>query len=70
MSEYCKNCKELADRLEASELKLRNLKLVLQDYNAAARKFIEKVRTGRARSTETYNDLRRCLFDAAAAWEE
>lgn len=34
---------------------------ILDLYDAAARRFIEKVETGRARSTETYSDLKAAL---------
>jgi len=34
---------------------------VLAKYDAAARKFIDKVDTGRAKSVETYNELKACL---------
>lgn len=35
-----------------------NLLRIIQAYNKAADKFIEKVDTGRARSKETYADLK------------
>ena len=44
----------------------------LEAYDNAARKFIEKVDTGRASSTETYRELRSCLRRGAgpnARWE-
>ena len=34
----------------------------LEQYDTVARKFIEKVDSGRAFSTETYRDLRDCLL--------
>jgi len=33
---------------------------VLKQYNKAAKKFIDKVETGKAKSVETYNDLKKC----------
>jgi hypothetical protein len=36
---------------------VRRLKAKVAAYNKAADKFLEKVRTGKARSVETYNDL-------------
>jgi hypothetical protein len=43
--------KSLYDQLKAAQE-------VLKIYDAAADKFIDKVDTGRARSVETYNDLK------------
>lgn len=42
----------------------KELLQVLSDYNAAADKFIAKVETGRARSVETYADLKACRAKA------
>jgi len=38
---------------------------VLVAYNAAAKKFIDKCESGRARSVETYVDLKACMEMAA-----
>ena len=45
---------------EIASLNRRNgaLRLVLTMYDAAADKFLKKVETGKARSTETYSELR------------
>lgn len=47
--------------LQAYETVLNQLEAarkVLKEYDQAADKFIKKVDTGRARSVETYNDLK------------
>jgi hypothetical protein len=42
------------------EKELEELKALLREYRLAAQKFIAKCETGRARSVETYADLRAC----------
>jgi hypothetical protein len=50
--------------LLAKELKYDGLKRALAGYNTAARKFVAKVDSGKARSVETYADLKACLAAA------
>jgi hypothetical protein len=45
------------DYSDVNDIIIKRLKAKLAAYNKAADKFIEKVRTGKARSVETYNDL-------------
>lgn len=67
MIEELKACAESADWAKAEKL-AHWLAQTLSDrdrriaaYDAAARKFIEKVESGRAHSKETYADLKDCL---------
>lgn len=48
----------------------RDLADVLEDYVEASEKFINKVDTGRAKSVETYNDLKRCTIKAKNVIED
>lgn len=42
-------------------LSVDEMKQIINAFVAAAEKFVEKVESGRARSHETYNDLKACL---------
>lgn len=39
---------------------INKLLSVIEKYDKASQKFINKVETGKARSVETYNDLKKC----------
>lgn len=43
------------------ETRIETLRDALETYDVAAEKFISKVESGRARSMETYNDLKQAL---------
>jgi hypothetical protein len=45
----------------------KSLLTALANYDAAAEKFINKVKTGRAISSETYADLRQALANSKEA---
>lgn len=49
---------------------IERLKYVLALYDAAARKFVAKVESGRAQSKETYEDLRDALGKSEAYQRE
>jgi hypothetical protein len=58
---------QVSDWLMSEEI--ASLRDVVEKYDAAAKKFLEKCDTGRARSTETQADLRACLEASRAARE-
>lgn len=49
--------------MSIQELQRENARLrqALVNYDRAARKFIDKVESGRAHSVETYDDLKQCI---------
>jgi hypothetical protein len=49
---------EIQVELSAMKLRILVLQRVIDQYNAAADKFIQKVEDGRAHSRETYADLK------------
>lgn len=55
------NYASMARALEDREDEIARLTIQLEAFKAAARKFIGKVDAGKARSTETYNDLKAAL---------
>lgn len=51
----------LKGEIDDLKVEIEELKIALKKYDAAAKKFIDKVDSGRARSIETYADLKACL---------